>query len=43
VPFRWRQLRAWGFRVPDDLPGVWRRYRGDLVSLGKGEVLLRQG
>jgi formylmethanofuran dehydrogenase subunit C len=38
-----RQLRAWGFPLKDDSPGVWRRYSGDLVSLGKGEVLLRLG
>jgi formylmethanofuran dehydrogenase subunit C len=37
-----RQLRAWGFPVDDALFGaVWRRYSGDVVALGKGEVLHR--
>jgi formylmethanofuran dehydrogenase subunit C len=35
-----RQLRAWGFPVPDRLfGGRWRRFSGDLVELGKGEIL----
>ena len=35
-----RQLRAWGFPVPDRLfGGSWRRYSGDLIELGKGEIL----
>jgi formylmethanofuran dehydrogenase subunit C len=35
-----RQLRAWGFPVPERLfGGAWRRFSGDLVALGKGEVL----
>jgi formylmethanofuran dehydrogenase subunit C len=38
-----RQLREWGFPLKDDAPGVWRRYSGDLVSLGKGEVLVKRG
>src|SRR5262245_34429364 len=39
-----RQLKAWGFPVGDELMrGQWRRYSGDLVSLGKGEVLVRVG
>lgn len=34
------QLRSWGFSVPDEfLTGGFRRYSGDLVALGKGEVL----
>jgi formylmethanofuran dehydrogenase subunit C len=37
-----RQLRAWGFPLKDATPGVWRRYSGDLVALGKGEVLVRR-
>jgi formylmethanofuran dehydrogenase subunit C len=38
-----RQLKAWGFPVEDRLlGGSWRRYCGDLVSLGKGEILVRQ-
>ena len=37
-----RQLRAWGFAVRDEfLEGTYRRYSGDLVALGKGEVLVR--
>jgi formylmethanofuran dehydrogenase subunit C len=37
-----RQLRAWGFG-PAALfvGGLYRRFSGDLVALGKGEVLLR--
>jgi formylmethanofuran dehydrogenase subunit C len=35
-----RQLRAWGFAVPDDDGHrMCRRYSGDLVALGKGEIL----
>ena len=35
-----RQLRDWGFPVMEEhLHGVYRRSSGDLVSLGKGEVL----
>jgi formylmethanofuran dehydrogenase subunit C len=35
-----KQLRSWGFAVPEHLlDGSWRRYSGDLVALGKGEVL----
>ncbi|HZT81175.1 MAG TPA: formylmethanofuran dehydrogenase subunit C [Gemmataceae bacterium] len=35
-----RQLAAWGFRVPEGcVGGAYRRYSGDLVALGKGEVL----
>ena len=38
-----RQLRAWGFPVPAGYDGAaYRRYSGDLVSLGKGEVLYWQ-
>ena len=38
-----RQLRAWGFPVPDRaFGGTWRRYSGDLLTLGKGEVLHRR-
>jgi formylmethanofuran dehydrogenase subunit C len=37
-----RHLRARGFAVPDGLPGAeLRRFSGDLVSLGKGEIFLR--
>ena len=35
-----RQLRSWGFAVPEMASNVlFRRYIGDLVALGKGEVL----
>jgi formylmethanofuran dehydrogenase subunit C len=35
-----RQLVAWGFRAAERFAGgVYRRYSGDLVALGKGEVL----
>lgn len=35
-----RQLLASGFPLPGDVTGgAWRRYSGDLVALGKGEVL----
>ncbi len=35
-----RQLRIWNFPVQDRLfRGSWRRYSGDLIELGKGEVL----
>jgi formylmethanofuran dehydrogenase subunit C len=35
-----QQLRAWGYPIPESLIGArWRRYSGDLVSLGKGEIL----
>jgi formylmethanofuran dehydrogenase subunit C len=38
-----RQLRAWGFAVPEEcLDGKYDRYSGDLVALGKGEVLCWQ-
>jgi formylmethanofuran dehydrogenase subunit C len=37
-----RQLRQWGFPVAESLlDATWRRYSGDLVGLGKGEVLVR--
>ena len=37
-----RQLRQWGFPIADELlDSTWRRYSGDLVGLGKGEVLVR--
>jgi formylmethanofuran dehydrogenase subunit C len=39
-----RQLRAWGFNVPEPyLHGSYRRYSGDLVALGKGEILQWEG
>jgi formylmethanofuran dehydrogenase subunit C len=35
------QLRAWGFPVPDAAwRGDFRRYAGDVVSLGRGELLV---
>ncbi|MBI1916788.1 MAG: formylmethanofuran dehydrogenase subunit C [Planctomycetes bacterium] len=37
-----RQLKAWDFPVSDEvLRASWRRYSGDLVALGKGEILAR--
>jgi formylmethanofuran dehydrogenase subunit C len=39
-----RRLRDWGFPVRDELfGGAWRRYSGDLVALGKGEILHWRG
>jgi formylmethanofuran dehydrogenase subunit C len=39
-----RQLREWSFPVRDELfRGSWRRYSGDLVALGKGEILHWRG
>jgi formylmethanofuran dehydrogenase subunit C len=36
-----RQLRAWGFAVEERfLGGTWKRYCGDLVAQGKGEILM---
>lgn len=36
-----RQLQEWGLAVrPEWLAGFYRRYSGDLVGLGKGEVLV---
>jgi formylmethanofuran dehydrogenase subunit C len=36
-----RQLRGWGFGVPESAwTGHVRRFRGDFVALGKGEVLV---
>ncbi len=38
-----RQLQAWGFPIAERyLAGSWRRWCGDLVSLGKGEILTWQ-
>jgi formylmethanofuran dehydrogenase subunit C len=39
-----QRLAAWGYKVPEALfRARWRRYPGDLVSLGKGEVLTLEG
>jgi formylmethanofuran dehydrogenase subunit C len=39
-----RQLCRWGFAAADQYPtGLYRRFSGDLVALGKGEVLYWQG
>jgi formylmethanofuran dehydrogenase subunit C len=36
-------LRRVGFAVPDEcLSAVYRRYNGDFLELGKGEILIRQ-
>lgn len=38
-----RRLRDWGFPISEEfLRSRWRRYSGDLVALGKGEILIRQ-
>lgn len=38
-----RQLQQHGFPVRDEwLSGSWRRYCGDLLELGKGELLVRE-
>lgn len=38
-----KRLRAWGFPVPDGYEDqAYRRYAGDLVEVGKGEVLVRE-
>lgn len=35
-----QQLKAWGFAVPETIrEGSYRRYCGDLVGVGKGEIL----
>lgn len=35
------RLRAWGLPVSDDyVEGFYRRYHGDITSLGKGEILI---
>jgi formylmethanofuran dehydrogenase subunit C len=44
LPLYLRQLGAWGFAVPEPyFRGSYRRYSGDLVALGKGEVLQFEG
>lgn len=38
-----RQLRTWGFAVDERFfEGTWRRWCGDGVARGKGEILIRQ-
>ncbi|HEY7309244.1 MAG TPA: formylmethanofuran dehydrogenase subunit C [Gemmataceae bacterium] len=38
-----RQLKAWGFAIEERYrSGRWRRWSGDLVSRGKGEILAWQ-
>jgi formylmethanofuran dehydrogenase subunit C len=38
-----RQLQAWGFALPPGcVGGLYERYSGDLVGLGKGEILCWQ-
>jgi formylmethanofuran dehydrogenase subunit C len=35
-----RHLEDWGFRLPESMSnGMYRRYSGDFVELGKGEIL----
>jgi formylmethanofuran dehydrogenase subunit C len=39
-----RQLQKWGFPVPNDyFRGAYERYCGDLLELGKGELLYWRG
>lgn len=39
-----RQLQRWAFAVPSQVfAGPYRRYSGDLVALGKGEILQWEG
>jgi formylmethanofuran dehydrogenase subunit C len=38
-----RRLRGWGFAVEErHMGGAWKRYCGDQVTLGKGEILTWQ-
>jgi formylmethanofuran dehydrogenase subunit C len=38
-----RQLRAWGFPLKEEFSqSIYQRYSGDLVALGKGEILAWQ-
>jgi formylmethanofuran dehydrogenase subunit C len=38
-----KRLREWGFPVPEEYTEAsYRRYAGDLVALGKGEILVRE-
>ena len=35
------KLTEWGFAFPADKPGkLYRRFSGDLLALGKGEILV---
>ena len=36
-----RHLASLGFPVPDEAGGSFRRYNGDFLELGKGEILIR--
>lgn len=40
VPLYLRQLRAWGFIAGNNIGRLFRRFSGDLLTLGKGEILL---
>ncbi|MCA9016463.1 MAG: formylmethanofuran dehydrogenase subunit C [Planctomycetaceae bacterium] len=43
LSFFLRELRSTGFPVPDDcFESEYRRYCGDFLALGKGEILVRQ-
>lgn len=43
LSFFLRELRATGFPVSDDcFESEYRRYCGDFLALGKGEILVRQ-
>ena len=40
LPLFLRQLQAWNFPFPEDcLAGAYQRFSGDLLALGKGEIL----
>lgn len=35
----WKRLQGWNYPVPDNRHGLWKRYSGDFVAAGKGELL----
>jgi len=42
LPLMFRQLRQYGFHVPDELESaLFDLYNGDLLEGGRGEVLVR--
>jgi formylmethanofuran dehydrogenase subunit C len=42
LPVMFRQLRSYGFHVPDELfSASFDLYNGDLIEGGRGEVLIR--
>lgn len=44
LPLFLSRLRSWGFPLPSDLHdrALFERYNGDLLELGRGEILIRQ-